>query len=183
MNVSDFGSRLCSTTNVSNKFTPSKESAAMASSPLHEQPQSNPVQYCDVRLSLPSDTAAIAMQLADSGGEAREAALSNKLLQQAFASLSLTDKCALSLTLSQQHNNSTNLLQSSPLHNSRSPVESSPSTSGKQRSIDFILGESVHRDAQSSQRIFQHSENSSCVSSSAPDGLYHLLHIRLKLCV
>lgn len=155
----------------------SSESATMARSPLHAQ---NPVPQCDVRLSLPSESAARVMQLADSGGEAREAAISNKLLQQAFSSLSLTDKCALSLTLSQQHNNSANLLQSSPIHSSRSQVESSPSTSGKQRSIDFILGESVQRDSHPSQRLFQHSENSSCVSSSAPDGLYSSISCRLN---
>ena len=134
---------------------------------------SNPRKHFEVHLTLPSD-ATRAMQVVDSGCEAREAAFSNnKLLQQAFSSLSLTDKCALSLTLSQQQfhsNNSSNLLQSSPIH---SAMESSPSTSSnKQRSSDFTaLGDSASRDAHSSLRLFQHSESNSCVSSSAQDGM------------
>ena len=177
MTSSDNRPRESSAWNAVAKNSNSNEKNAMSKS------LSNPRKHFEVHLTLPSD-ATRAMQVVDSGSEAREAAFSNnKLLQQAFSSLSLTDKCALSLTLSQQQfhsNSSSNLLQSSPIHSARSHVESSPSTiSNKQRSSDFTaLGDSVSRDAYSSLRLFQHSESNSCVSSSAQDGLsVYLAHI------
>lgn len=94
--------------------------------------------------------------------------ISNKLLQQAFTSLSLTDKCALSLTLSQHQS------QNSNQHNNAfSNLKSTNLTSHVENDSWFKHSSSwdtFHRDGKSHRR--QKSDSSSN-NSIACNGLYN----------